>query len=78
MEKISILICATIFNAVLLNQIIITNKIVKIPSYLFSVLFIIISLPFINLENYWIMMTSTFFLLLTYRELIQLKNPNHK
>ena len=78
MGKISILIFTTIFNAVLLNQIIITNKIIKIPSYLFSALFIIISLPFINLENYWIIMISTFLFLLSYRELIQLKNPNHK
>ena len=78
MGKISILIFTTILNAVLLNQIIITNKIIIIPSYLFSALFIIISLPFINLENYWIIMISTFLFLLSYRELIQLKNPNDK
>jgi len=74
MLKFSGLIFMILLNAICLNRILLINKIIKIPSYLSSFIFVICSLPLIHLLNYWAFTIATFLFILIYNEMIQFNN----
>lgn len=60
------------------NRIIVTNKLIKIPSYIFSVIFIIISLPIISHPSSSVILITTIVLIATYNEVIQFNSQYKK
>ena len=78
MLKICIFLLLILFNAIFLQQIVKNNKIVKNANYLFSLVFIIISLPLWKFNNHWLIFILTFLLMLYYREITLLNNINNK
>ncbi len=53
-----------------LNYNLIKEKTIKMPSYLSSIVFIVLCLPFISLNNSWYMALSIFFLICIYIEIL--------
>ena len=65
-------------SAVFFNRIIVTNKLIKIPSYIFSLIFIIISLPIIFHPSSSVILITTILLIATYNEVIQFNSQYKK
>ena len=59
-------------DAVLLNYSIVTNKTIKMPSYIISLVCVLFSLPLIHLNDYLDITISLILLTLTYNEIISL------
>ena len=78
MLKTILFIFFTFCNSAFFNRIIVTNKLIKIPSYVFSTIFIIISLPIIQQPLYWVILIITLLLIATYNEIIQFNSKNKK
>ena len=70
-------ILITILTAIVFNKIILNKKISKIPSYLFSFIFLILSLLFINTTNLWILSMGAFFIIISYGEMITSNKNNN-
>ncbi|MAQ70210.1 MAG: hypothetical protein CMD23_03855 [Flavobacteriales bacterium] len=78
MLKTILFIFISMFNAAFFNKIVVTNKLIKIPSYLFSLILIIVSLPMITHPSSLIILTTIILLIATYNEIIQFNNKNKK
>tara|TARA_B100001250_G_scaffold410368_2_gene436676 strand:+ start:530 stop:1318 length:789 start_codon:yes stop_codon:yes gene_type:complete len=61
-----------IVTAIIFNRLILNNKISKIPSYLFVVVFTILSLLFLDTINFWILLISSLGIILAFGEMIAL------
>ena len=72
MLKIGGLLLMILLNAFLLNKAIIQHRVIKIPSHIISLIFIILSLPLIHLESHWGATISMSLLILVYAEIINL------
>ena len=72
MLKIGGLLLMILLNAFLLNKAIIQHRIIKIPSQIISLIFILLSLPLIHLESHWGATISMSLLILIYTEIINL------
>jgi len=72
MVKTGGLLLMILINSFLINKSVIPSKIIKIPSYMISLIFIILSLPLIHLSQYWEATISMSILILLYTEIINL------
>ena len=70
MVKAGGLLLMILLNAFLINKSVIPNRVIKIPSYIISVIFITLSLPLIHLNIHWGATVSMSILILTYTEII--------
>ena len=76
MFEIISLLCIYVLNGFWLNYNLVKEKTIKIPSYLSGIVFIILCLPLINLNNSWYIALSLFFLTCIYVEIIGLNSTN--
>lgn len=76
--QISILIIITLLSAGILNNMMISNKIIKVPSYIYMYVYIGLSLLMITTKPFWVILIINLLLILLYRELIQLAGTNNK
>ena len=70
MVKTGGLLLMILLNAFLINKSVIPSKVIKIPSYMISLIFIILSLPLIHLTQHWGATISMSILILIYTEII--------
>ena len=61
-----------LISGFILNHAVTINKIIKIPSYLVSIFFLILSLPLMHIENALLIAISIFLFTLYYIEIINL------
>jgi len=61
-------------NALLINKAILQYRVIKIPTYMIGLIFIILSLPLTHLEKHWGVTISISLITLTYIELIKLSD----
>ena len=74
MVKAGGLLLMILLNAFLINKSVIPSRVIKIPSYIISVIFIILSLPLIHLNIHWGATVSISILILNYTEIINLSD----
>ena len=77
MLKITGFMLMIMLNAIFLNRIMLVNKVVKINNYVFGIIFIIISLPLIHVQNYFMVNTLNLIMILIYGELIAFSDSNN-
>tara|TARA_B100001250_G_scaffold83717_1_gene69092 strand:- start:728 stop:1522 length:795 start_codon:yes stop_codon:yes gene_type:complete len=68
------LLLMILLNAFLINKAVIQHGVIKIPSYMVGLIFIVLSLPLIHLNLHWGVTISTSILILTYHEIINLSD----
>lgn len=78
MLKTILFIFLSVCNSTFFNRSIVINKLIKIPSYIFTLIFIIISLPIISHPSSSVILITTILLIATYNEIIQFNNKNNK
>jgi len=78
MLKTILFIFLCLCNAAFFNRIIVTNKLIKIPSYIFSVILIIISTPIIFHPSSLVIVITTILLIAAYAEVIQFNSQYKK
>ena len=77
MLKITGCVLMIMLNAIFLNRIMLVNKVVKINSYVFGIIFTIISLPLIHVQNYFMVNSLNLIIILIYGELITFPDSNN-
>lgn len=79
MLEIPILLLIVLISGLMLNHIILKNKLIKIPSQIPVIILIVLSLPILDLNNRWSIIISLFFIILIYGRIVNLaENANLK
>ena len=76
MFEIISLLCIYVLSGFWLNYNLVKEKTIKMPSYLSSIVFIILCMPFMSLSNSWQMALSIFFLIAIYIEILGFSNSS--
>ena len=76
MLKIGAFIALIILNALIVHEVLISHKIIKKNSYFTVIIFILLSLPILKIENYWPIIIANFSLVLILNELLNLAESN--
>ena len=66
MLEIPILLLIVLISGLMLNHIILKNKLIKIPSQIPVIILIVLSLPILDLNNRWSIIISLFFIILSH------------
>ena len=76
MLKIGAFITVIILNALIIHQVLISHKIIKKTSYFTVIIFILLSLPILQIKNYWTIISANFLLVFILNELLNLAESN--
>jgi len=79
MLEIPVLLLIVLISSLILNHIILTNKLIKIPTQIPVIILVVLSFPVLELNNRWSIIISLFFIILIYGGIVNLsENSNVK